>query len=161
MGAEFDQEMVEGGQGQQPLHQMPGGGITAWIQAATSRHDSATIKRELNWQARVEGNVGKSIAFHNQALIQQVFRTFAFMKGKLPVVHMAHSVGTFFGMSGLSTDVQGKYIGFIGDRGNGRYLVPFILLPQNLWAWLKTKYLCDTAAFGTFYADDDNRDNSG
>ncbi len=70
---------------------------------------------------------------------------------------MAHSVGTFFGMSGLATNVQGN-IGFIGDRGNGQYLVPFILPPQNRWAWLKTKYLHDTAAFGTFYADNDNRD---
>ncbi len=46
--------------------------------------------------------------------------------------------GNIFGMSGLVTDIQGKYIGFIGDRGNGQYPVPFILTPQNLWAWLKT-----------------------
>ncbi len=54
------------------------------------------------------------------------------MKGKLPVVHMAHSVGTFFGMSGLATDVQGKYIGFIGDWGNGRYPIPFMLPPSEV-----------------------------
>ncbi len=121
MAGEFDQGMVGGGQRQQPMCQTPGGGITARIQAATSRHDNAIIKWELDWQARVEGNTGKSTAFRDQALNQQVFRTFAFMKGKLLVVHMAHSVGTFFGMSGLATyvQVQGKYIRFIGDRGNG------------------------------------------
>ncbi len=64
---------------------MPGGGITARIQAATSRDDDATIERELNWQARVEDDAGKSIPFHDQALKQQVFCAFAFMKGKLSV----------------------------------------------------------------------------
>jgi hypothetical protein len=79
------------------------------------------------------------------------------MKGKLPVVHMAHLVGTFFGMSGLATDVQGKHIAFVGDHSNGRNLVPFVLPPQNSWVWTKAKYLHDTARFGTFY-DEDNKD---
>jgi hypothetical protein len=80
------------------------------------------------------------------------------MKGKLPVAHMAHLVGTFFGMSGLATEVQGKYIGFNGDQGNGGYPIPFILPPQNLGVWLKTEYLHDTASFETFHMDEDNRD---
>ncbi len=80
----------------------------ARIQAATSRLDDATIKRELDWQGRVEGKAGKCNSFRHQALNQQGFSAFAFMKGKPLVVHMAHSVGTFFGMSGLATDVQGK-----------------------------------------------------
>ncbi len=41
------------------------------------------------------------------------------MKSKLPVVHMAHLVGTFFGMLGLVMDVQGKHIAFVGDRSSG------------------------------------------
>ncbi len=57
------------------------------------------------------------------------------MKGKLPVVHMAHSVGTFFGMLGLVTDVQGKHIAFVGDRGNGRYRVPFVP-PCKCMEWM-------------------------
>jgi hypothetical protein len=80
------------------------------------------------------------------------------MKGKSPVVHMAHLVGTFFGLPGLATDIQGKQIGFIGDRGNGRYPILFILPPKNLWAWLTTKYLQNTANFGTFYKDETNKD---
>ncbi len=27
-----------------------------------------------------------------------------------------------------------------------------------MWAWLKTKYLRNTAGFGNFYTDEDNRD---
>jgi hypothetical protein len=82
-----------------------------------------------------------------------MFRTFAFMKGKSPVVHMAHSIGQFFGMSGLALDVQGKVIGFIGDRGNGRYPFPFLLPPQNTWTWAKTKYLNNLGAFEDHFND--------
>ena len=60
---------------------------------------------------------------------------------------MAHSIGQFFGMSGLAVDVQSKYIGFIGDRGNGRYPIPFLLPPQNAWAWAKVKYLDNMVVF--------------
>ncbi len=52
MGGEFDQGMVRGGQGQQPVRQMPGGEIMARIQAVTSCHDNTTIERELDRQAR-------------------------------------------------------------------------------------------------------------
>jgi hypothetical protein len=71
---------------------------------------------------------------------------------------MAHLVETFFGIPGLVTDVQGKHILFWGDRGNGRYPVPFILPPQNAWIWAKAKYLCNTTRFGTFYGNKENKD---
>ena len=71
----------------------------------TSRLDDATIKQELEWQGRVEGNAIKCNAFRDQALNQKVFRAFVFMKGKSTVVHTAHLMGTFFGISGLAMDV--------------------------------------------------------
>ncbi len=108
---------------------------------------TATIERELEWQGRVEGDAAKCTAFKDQCLIQPTFRAFAFMKGKSPVVHMAHSIGQFFGMSGLALKVQGKQIGFIGDQGNGRCPVPFILPPLNTWSWQRTRYVNDTARF--------------
>ncbi len=80
------------------------------------------------------------------------------MMGKLPVVHMAHLIGTFFGMSGLVTEVQGKHIAFVGDHSNRCYPVPFILPPQNAWVWMKAKYLRDTVRFGTFNDNKDNKD---
>ena len=74
------------------------------------------------------------------------------------MVHMAHSIGQFFGMSGLALDVQGKHIGFIGDRVSGRHPVPFILPPRNMWAWQKTKYVNNTATFTAYYNIAENRD---
>jgi hypothetical protein len=56
-------------------------------------------------------------------------------------------------MSGLAVEVQGKYIGFIGDRGNGQYPVPFLLPKLNAWTWVKVKYLDDTVAFDKHFED--------
>jgi hypothetical protein len=130
----------------------------ARIQTTTTHRKDSTIERELDWQARVEGDGYKSIAFRDLALGQQAFWAFAFMKGKLPMVHIAHLVGTFFVISGSATDMQGKHITFIGDHGNGCYPVPFILPPQNAWTWTKAKYLHNTAKFRKHYNDSDNQD---
>ncbi len=54
--------------------------------------------------------------------------------------------------------MQGKQIDFVEDWGNGRHPVPFILPPQTLWAWLKTKYLQNTASFIAYYNNEANRD---
>jgi hypothetical protein len=51
-----------------------------WTSICTS---DATIKRELDWQARVGGDATKATTFRDQVLNQQAFRVFAFMKGKL------------------------------------------------------------------------------
>ena len=59
------------------------------------------------------------MAFCDHAINQTAFRAFIFMKWKSPAVHMVHSVGQFYGMSGMAVDVQGKCIGFIGNRGQG------------------------------------------
>jgi hypothetical protein len=136
--------------GQHEVPQAQGEGLAARIYAVTLRHHGATIKRELDWQGRVEGNAARSNAFRDQALSQTTFRAFAFMKGKSPVVHMAHSIGHFFGMSGLALDVQGKHIGFIGDQVRGRHPVLFTLPPQNMWAWQKAKYVNNTATFTAY-----------
>ncbi len=146
------------GQEQHQAAHTPGEGIAAQLQRATTRNADATIEKELGWQARVGGDATKAAAFRDQALGQQAFRAFAFMKGRSPVIHMAHSVGTFFGMSGMATDVKGKQIAFVGDWGNGCHPVPFILPPQNSWTWAKVRYLRDTARFGESYQHADNQD---
>jgi hypothetical protein len=80
------------------------------------------------------------------------------MKGHSPVVHMAHLIGQFFGMSGLAAEVQGKYIRFIGDRGNVRYPVLFILPPKNTWAWPRIKYLAERNQFESHFVEQDTWD---
>jgi hypothetical protein len=67
------------------------------------------------------------------------------MKGKSPAIHMAHSVGAFYGLSGMATNVQGKQIAFVGDRGQGRQPIPFILPKQNSWVWVRVRYLNNLA----------------
>jgi len=58
----------------------------------------------------------------------------------------------------MAADVQGQYVGFIGDRGNGRHPVPFILPPQNAWAWTKLKFLNERNNFENHFEERGNWD---
>ena len=71
---------------------------------------------------------------------------------------MAHSVGAFYGLSGMALDVQGKQIAFVGERINGRKPIPFILPPQNSWAWARVRYLNNTALYGKYYSQEENKE---
>ena len=106
-----DQGLVqEGGQtphkqeqGEPQPRQGPGGAIAMRIKMLTNCQDDTVIGRELDWQSRAEGDQAKSITFRDQAVNQTTLRAFAFMKGKSSVVHMAHSVGQFFGTIGTTS----------------------------------------------------------
>jgi hypothetical protein len=153
---------AEGNQGERGVNSngraATGGGIAAKIATIKTRNDDALVERELEWQAKVKGNNQLAAAFKQQTINQNLFRAFAFMKGKSPAVHMVHSIGQFFGLSGLAVNVQGKCIGFIGDRGNGKYPVPIILPQNNVWSWTNVNYLKNTAAFTRYYDDGGNKD---
>jgi hypothetical protein len=143
---------------QQPTNETRGGGISMVLNAAVQKMTTATIERELDWQSRVEGDAAKVTAFKEQVMNQHAFRAFAFMKGKSPAIHMAHSIGAFYGLSGMAIEVQGKQIAFVGDRINGRQPIPFILPPQNSWTWAQVRYLNNTALYGEYYRQEGNRD---
>jgi hypothetical protein len=57
-----------GGPAQHAVRPELGGGIRARIEAATSRRNDATTKKELDWQGRVEGDATRIAAFRDQAL---------------------------------------------------------------------------------------------
>ena len=80
-----------------------GGAIAMRIKMLTNCQDDTVIGCELDWQSRAEGDQAKSITFRDQAVNQTTLRAFAFMKGKSSVVHMAHSVGQFFGTIGTTS----------------------------------------------------------
>ncbi len=149
----------QGGQGQvlPTVRAALPGGILARLQGYSTPNCNATVERELDWQAKIEGDTNRAPAFCNQVLGQQTFRVFAFMKPKSLIGHMVHSMGTFFGISGLATDVQNKQIAFIGNPAPGCFLVLFILLPTNLWTWTKANILWDTTRFKAYYDDEKNQ----
>jgi hypothetical protein len=70
-------------------------------------------------------------------------------------------MGTFFGISGLATDIQNKQIAFVGDRAPGHFSVPFIFLPTNLWTWTMAHILRDTARFKAYYDNKKTKGNCG
>ena len=120
------------------------------------QRNDAFVAGELAWQSKVEGEAARMSAFKDQALGLMAFWRFAFMKPKSPAIQLAHSLGEYFGLSGLSPELQDRQVAFIGDRGPGQ--IPFLVLlpPNNLWALVKTKGYLNITAFTTHYEDDAN-----
>ena len=112
---------------------------------------------KLAWQAGVQGEAAKATSFRDQTLGLMTFRAFAMMKPKSPVIYLVHSMGKFFGLSGMSPDLQDKQIGFVGDRNARMSPTPILLPPTYTWSWAKPRALMNTARFGQFYSDDDNQ----
>jgi hypothetical protein len=134
------------------------GGLATALLDATNRANDATLTRELKWQNCMGGDPTRAATFMDQVLNQQAFCAFAFMKGKSPAIHLAHLIGVFFGLSRMATDVQGKQIAFVGDRGNSQQPISFVLPPQNLWTWARARYLANTMQLLEHYALDKNWD---
>lgn len=106
-----------------------GGGEDSGIVQGLTQHGGvsradAHVQRELSWQRDVKGDTTKVTAFKMQVVGLQNFRAFLYMKPKSPLVQMAHSIGQYYGFSGLAPELQDRHIAFIGDRtadGGGAY----------------------------------------
>jgi hypothetical protein len=84
-----------------PNHQRNGddgidGVLVREFEKLINRDMDNTLVRELAWQWEVKGDKIKMEEFGEQAVGMQTFRAFAFVKGKLPVVHMGHTLRMFF-----------------------------------------------------------------
>ena len=108
--------------------------------------------RELAWQREVKGDAAKVTAFKAQVVGLQTFRAFAFMKPKSPLMHFAHSVGQYYGFSGLSPELQDRHIAFVGDRtADGGAPMPVVLPVKKAWDWARVTACMDVGAFITHY----------
>ncbi len=54
--------------------------------------------------------------FGEQAVGMQSFRAYTFMRGKSLIIHMGHSIRTFFDIGGMAGDLQGKVMMFVGNQ---------------------------------------------
>ena len=78
----------------------------------------------MAWQGKMKGEKTKAEEFVKQAVGMQGFQAFAFMKGKLPYIHVGCNVGVFFEIRNMSLDQQGKVVMFVGDRTTTRDPMP-------------------------------------
>lgn len=134
-----------------------GGGEDSGIVQGLTQHGGvsradAHVQRELSWQRDVKGDTTKVTAFKMQVVGLQNFRAFLYMKPKSPLVQMAHSIGQYYGFSGLAPELQDRHIAFIGDRtADGGAPMPVLLPVRKAWDWTKAMVCMDETAFTDHY----------
>ena len=121
-----------------------------------SLEEDERVGRELAWQREVKGEAAKVAAFKAQVVGLQSFRAFAVMKAKSPLIQLVHSIGQYYGFSGLAPELQDRFVGFMGDRTGHTSPTPVALPVRNAWDWARVQVCMDTAAFTLYYHDAEN-----
>jgi hypothetical protein len=90
----------------------------------------ASIARDLKWQCDVDGNPQKTNQFKKVIGGLQDFRTYLLMKPGSAFVTVMHSLMKFVVISEAPQHLQGRFIGFVGDRTPTKDPIS-IVLPQQ------------------------------
>ena len=105
----------------------------------------------------MDGDPNKVTNFKEVVGGLQDFRVFLFMKPGSAYVTVMHSPMKFFAISDATQHLQGRYIGFIGDRTTTKDPTAIVLPQQKTWTWESKVVTTDAASLAAHYADDTNR----
>ncbi len=95
------------------------------------RHTKAQV-RELEWQKGVGGDKTKITQFQEVAGALQEFKTYLFA-----FCTVVHSPMKFMAILEATQHLQGRFIGFIGDRTPMREPMAVLFPAQKTWQWVK------------------------
>ena len=116
----------------------------------------AMIIQELTWQRSVGGDPTKINQWKEVMGSLQEFKAYMFIKQGSCFATVMHSQMKFAAISAATGHLQGRIIGFVGDRTAIKEPTP-ILLPQpqrKTWEWVKEKVNMDGPSLLKYYADD-------
>jgi hypothetical protein len=114
----------------------------------------ASIARDLKWQHDVGGNPQKTTQFKEVVGGLQDFHTYLFMKPGSAFVTVMHSPMKFVAISEATQHLQGRFIGFVGDRTPTKDPILIVLSQQKTWSWETKTVSTDAAAMDAYYAED-------
>ena len=110
----------------------------------------ASIARDLKWQRDVDGDSQKTTQFKEVVGGLQDFRTYLFMKPGSAFVTVMHSPMKFVVISEATQHLQGRFIGFIGDRTPTKDPISIVLPQQKTWSWETKTVSTDAAAMDAY-----------
>jgi hypothetical protein len=116
-----------------------------------------TITQDLAWQQSVKGDPTKINQWKEVMGSIQDFKAYLFIRQESGFATVMHSPLKFAAISVATQHLQGRIIGFVGDRTATREPTP-ILLPQlKTWQWVKESVFTDGPALIKHYEDDASR----
>jgi len=117
----------------------------------------ATITQDLAWQRSVGGDTTRISQWKEVMGSLQDFKAYLFVKQGSGFATVMHSPLKFAAISAATQHLQGRIIGFVGDRTTTREPT-LILLPQlKTWQWVKEAVFTDGPALIKHYEDDASR----
>jgi hypothetical protein len=158
-----------GGPGAHPntvnlMAQMQGGSATATVTTPYSGFEEAikklglgtesSIAQDLKWQKEVTGDAQKISQFKEVVGGLQDFRTYLFMKPGSAFATVLHSPMKFVAISKAMQHLQGRFVGFVGDRSSTKDPISIVLPQQKLWSWETKTVSSDAVALATYYDED-------
>jgi hypothetical protein len=93
--------------------------------------------QELHWQQGIGGNKAKLEQFQDVAGALQEFKTYLFVKPGSTFCTIVHSPMKFMAITKATQQLQGWFIGFVGDRTLLKEPMPILLPLQKTWEWVK------------------------
>jgi len=114
----------------------------------------ATIIQELTWQRSVGGDPTKINQWKEVMGSLQEFKAYMFVKQGSCFATVMHSPMKFAAISAATGHLQGRIIGFVGDRTSTREPTPILLPQRNTWEWVKETVNTDGPVLLKHYADD-------
>ena len=87
----------------------------------------------------------------------QDFKAYLFVKQGSSFTTVMHSPMKFAAISAATGHLQGRIIGFVGDRTPTREPTPILLPQRKTWEWVKETVSSDGPAMFKFYDDDPSR----
>ena len=113
--------------------------------------------RDLKWQRDINGDTQKIKQFQEVVGGLQDFRTYLLMKPGSAFVTVLHSPMKFVAISEATQHLQGRYVGFVGDRTATKDPTPVVLPQQSTWKWDTKTTSADAAAIEEYYIADPTR----
>ena len=117
----------------------------------------ATIPHELNWQRLVDGEPAKINQWKDIMGSIQDFKAYLFVKPGSCFATVVHSPMKFAAISSATSHLQGRVIGFVGDRTATREPSPILFPTIKTWQWVKETVHTDGPALIKHYDDDPTR----
>ena len=134
----------------------PYSGITAAIHKGGSS-TVASMAQDLMWQRAVEGDAGKITQWKEVMGSLQEFKAYLFIKQGTCFATVLHSPMKFAAINPSTAHLQGRVIGFVGDRTATREPTPILLPTNKTWQWVKESVFTDGTALIKHFDDDPTR----
>ena len=115
------------------------------------------IMQDLLWQRSVGGETAKINQWKEIMGNLQDFKAYLFIKQGSSFATVMHSPMKFAAISAATSHLQGRIIGFVGDRTPTREPTPILLSQRKTWEWVKETVSSDGPAMFKFYDEDPSR----